>query len=265
MASRALASLHADPALLMPAVMRLLESGDPETVPEVLNVLAGMGEAAVPGLIKALDIKDARPAAAAILARLGPAAQAAVPALIEVLQSAEPTARHEALLAIGAIGPAAHAAVPAAIKAMQDADPNVRYAACYALGKIGPPAAAAKPFLQQQMAADDPFLSLVSIWALARIEPDCSDTAPKSVPLLIRALGDSEPLVRLEAATSLRCLGPLGKAAADVLKKTVRDDPNELVRDMAAEALRAMEPVGAGKESAIPEQSKPLPPPGPLP
>jgi HEAT repeat protein len=241
MASRALGDLHVDPALLMPTLLKLLDRPRGENVSEVLNVLAGLGEPAVPGLVKALNFKEAQPKAAAMLARIGPAAKAATPALIEVVQTGDPIARHEALLALGAIGPAAKAVVPTAIKALQDSDPNVRYSACYALGKIGPPALAARDALQKQLADNDSFLSLVSAWALARIDPDCSDTAPKSVPLLIQALKEPEPMIRLEAASSLRCLGPRAKSAAPALKKTARNDSSDLVRDMANEAIEAME------------------------
>ncbi len=244
MASRALVDLRADPDVLMPQLMKLLRSSKPDVAPDVLNVLASRGEAAIPGLIEVLEVKELKeshPRAAAILARFGPNAKAAVPALIQVVQSGDPLTRHEALLALGAIGPAAKSAVPAAVKALQDLDPNVRYSACYALGKMGPPAMAAKPPLQQVLADSDPFLSLVAAWALARIDPDCSDTAPKSVPLLMRALEDPEPMIRLEAATSLRCLGPQAKPAAAALKKTMRDDTSDLVRDMAAAALQAMQ------------------------
>ena len=244
MASRALVDLRADPDVLMPPLMKLLRNGRPEVVPDVLNVLAGLGERGRPRADPGdghEELKEARPRAAAILARFGPTAKAAVPALIQAVQSGDPLARHEALLALGAIGPASKAAVPAAVKALQDLDPNVRYSACYALGKIGPPAMAAKAPLQQVLADSDPFLSLVAAWALARIDPDCTDTAPKSVPLLIRALDDPEPMIRLEAATSLRCLGPQAKPAAPALKKTMRDDTSDLVRDMAAAALQAMQ------------------------
>jgi HEAT repeat protein len=241
MAGRALVDLRPEPEVLMPSLLELLQNGNPEVRPDVMNVLGGLGEAAVPGLIKALEMKEVRPRAAAILARLGPGAKEAVPALIRAAQCTDPLARHEALLALGAIGPAAKAAVPAAVKALQDLDPNVRYTACYALGKIGPPAQAAKAPLQEILGDADPFLGLVAAWALARIAPDCSDTAPKAVPLLVRALEDPEATVRLEAATSLRCLGPQAKSAAGALKKTIRDDPSDLVRDMAAEALQSVQ------------------------
>ena len=133
----------------MPSLTQLLRSGRPEVRPDVMNVLAGLGEAGRARTVKALELKEVRPRAAAILARFGPAAKEAVPALIRTVQSDDPLTRHEALLALGAIGPAAKAAVPAAVKALQDLDPNVRYSACYALGKIGPPAMAAKAPLQQ--------------------------------------------------------------------------------------------------------------------
>ena len=60
------------------------------------------------------------------------------------------------------------------------------------------------------------------------------------MPLLIRALDDPEPMVRLEAAASLRCIGRQAKPAATALRRLAADDPNELIRDMAAEALEAV-------------------------
>ena len=242
MASRALVDLRTEPDAVMPSLMQLLaQAASRRSGPDVMNVLAGLGDAGLPGLIKALELKEVRPRAAAILARLGPAAKEAVPALIRAVQADDPLARHEALLALGAIGPAAKAAVPAAVKALQDLDPNVRYSACYALGKIGPPAMAAKDPLQQVLTDSDPFLSLVAAWALARIAPDCADTVPKSVPLLIRrwtTRADDSPGGRQFVAL------PRGRKPSRPprrLKKTIRDDPSDLVRDMAAEALQSVQ------------------------
>jgi HEAT repeat protein len=158
-----------------------------------------------------------------------------------VVKGDNPVARRQALLALGSIGPAARAAVPVATESLGDSDAMVRYSACYALGKMGVTALEAKPALQRELDHRDPHLSLAAAWALARIDPDCSHTPPKALPMLIKALDDPDPMVRLEAAASMRCLGPTAKPAAAALRKMAKEDPSELIREMAKEAAEAVE------------------------
>lgn len=208
-AVRGLADLHPPPETVVPAMTRILETGPKESGSNAMTVLADIG-------------------------------QPAVPALLVALRSSDGKIRREALIALGRIGPAARAAVPAATQSLKDPDRNVCYTASFALGKMGAAAAKAKQALQDQLEGDDPALRLAAAWALARIEPDMSQAAPKFVPRLILALKDEEPMIRLEAASSLRFLGPAARPAADPLKKVAAGDPNELIRDMAVEALRAI-------------------------
>lgn len=70
------------------------------------------------------------------------------------LSAAAPYSRHKAAYAISSMGPAAAAAVPALIETLQDPSAPVRYAVAYALSEIGPAAAAAIPALTE--ALDDP-------------------------------------------------------------------------------------------------------------
>ena len=71
MASRALVDLRTEPDAVLPSLMQLLQGGRPEVRPDVMNVLAGLGDAGVPGLVKALELKEVRPRAAAILPASG--------------------------------------------------------------------------------------------------------------------------------------------------------------------------------------------------
>jgi HEAT repeat protein len=143
------------------------------------------------------------------------------------------------LYALGKIGPAAKPAVPVLVKAVGGSCEQCRNAAIFALGEIGPGAKEAKAVLVKNLGSDDEFLATISAWALARIDCQCAETAPKTVPLLVKALANDNPQIRLEAAESLRCLGPLAKPAAPALKKALEDD-DELVSEMAAEALKAI-------------------------
>lgn len=67
------------------------------------------------------------------------------------LEEAAPQVRNAAAYEIASLGPAAAAAVPALIEALDDPVPAVRFPVTVALGEIGPAASAAVPRLQQMM------------------------------------------------------------------------------------------------------------------
>jgi HEAT repeat protein len=240
-AVRALADLEPPPGSLIPELKRVLDKADAETVSGALDALATLGEPAVPRLIAALEHDDARARAAAILGRIGPPAQEAVPALRDVLDDPDGEVRREAAFALGAMGEAASPAVPQLTELLQDPDMNVRYAAAYALGKIGPQAMEAKSELVKRLASPDRFLGLVAAWALARVHPECPATSPKSVPVLVKALEQPAPMVQLEAIEALRCLGPLAKDALPGLRELAESTDNAAIRQAAADAIEAIE------------------------
>ncbi len=238
-AAEALVDLDPDPKIARPILKKAMDDASPEVLDAVMDVMAGLGEKVVPRLIEALNVKEARMRAAAIIARIGPPAKAAVPALVDALGDESSETRNEVLFALGAIGPEAKGAVPAITKALRDPDMNVRYAACYALCEIGPAAMPAKSELVGNLGGADQFLAMASACALARVHPECSETAAKSVPVLIESMGEPDVMTRLYAAQALGCLGALAKDAVPVLKKAL-EDPNETVRAAASEALKAI-------------------------
>jgi len=67
------------------------------------------------------------------------------------LEAAAPAIRNGAAYEIAGMGPAAAAAVPALIKALDDPVAVVRFPVTVALGEIGPAAVAAVPRLKQMM------------------------------------------------------------------------------------------------------------------
>lgn len=89
------------------------------------------------------------------LARIGPDAKAAVPALTEALKNRDPDLREEAAKALGHIGPDAKTAVPVLIRALKDKVDGVRRDAVVALGCIGPDAKAAVPELAEALKDED--------------------------------------------------------------------------------------------------------------
>ena len=238
-AARALLDLDPPAELTRPLIIKVMEEASPEVLHNILDALAGVGEKAVPRLIEALKVEEVRPHAAAIIARIGPPAKAAVPGLIEALGDENPVARSEVLYAIAAIGPDAAEAVPVVIEVLDDPELEVRYAACYALAQIGEAAEPAKAKLVEHLYHADRFLSLNCALTLARIAPTCAATAPKSVPILVRGLQSDEAAKRYHSAEALKQLGPLAKGAAAALKKATTDS-DEGVRKAAAEALQAV-------------------------
>lgn len=75
-------------------------------------------------------------------------------AWIADLKAPAPSSRNAAAYEIAGLGPAAAAAVPALIEALDDEIPAVRFPVTVALGEIGPAAEAAIPKLKQVMDED---------------------------------------------------------------------------------------------------------------
>ena len=246
-AARGLQELDLPSGTLVEAFSTLLADKDPEVRGNVVEALSTLGVKALPKLIKALENDDMQSLAVEVIRRLGPKAKDAVPALILELSDPDPAYRQEVVYALAAIGPESKAAAPELLKHLTDAkeDSKVRYTACYALGKIGPGAAEAVPALRQNLVSDDKFLKVASVWALLRIQPEDRPLKALAVPLLAKALEESEKeLVKVEVATSLGTIGPMAQAAIPALEKAAKDDESPAVRAAAAAALKK---IRAGK------------------
>jgi HEAT repeat protein len=238
-ASRAILDLRPAPGPMIAALEKTMEGADPALMAVALDVLAQYGRVALPGLEAALKQPALQARTALVLRRMGPAAAPAVPALSEALAEARPTARREILFALAAIGPAARPAVPSLVRLLAKPDAETQYAAVYAVGRIGPAAIEAKPLLEKGLSSGDELIRTACVWALARIDPQCP-TVAQGLPVLIENLRNTSPVLRIEAAASLRCLGPQARSALPDLKQALHDD-NELVREMAGEAIRTIE------------------------
>ena len=128
----------------------------------------------VKGLIKALGYqKDSwvRMDAAYALADIGPAARAAIPALIAALANDDLPASH----ALGRIGPVA---VPALIAALGDENAKVRANAAFALAYMGAPASGAVPALIIALEDNDHLVQMEAALALGMIGPAAAEAIP---------------------------------------------------------------------------------------
>lgn len=238
-AMRALLDLRPGPERVLPILHGILDKADPAQLNEALDALATIGEPALPGIKLALKRPESQMRAVVILGRMGPTAAGAVPELLEVFQNpmASIALRRETAHTLGAIGPAAATAVPALAAALEDHDTRLRHNAGIALGRIGKPAASAAPALEKALALpDDEYMTLVSAWALLKVQPDDVKLRARTIPLIAKALGDSEPTVRRGAAEALGALGAEAKVAVPNLQKLLQD-PDPSVREAATAAL----------------------------
>jgi HEAT repeat protein len=236
-AAHALAGLKPDAELLEPALEKSLKGAKPETVEEALNALASMGPIAVPKLVESLKHERIRPLIIGLIGRQGAAAEPAVGALIGLLDDKSPDVRREAGIALARIGPAAKAAVPVLLERFAKADAPIQCGIAYVLGRIGSPEAL--PVLTKATEADDEAVAILSAWAMVQIKPKDAAVAAKALPLLIRGLRVPEEKLRRGAAEAIQLLGPLAKAALPELQKALKDE-DESVRDAAEAAIKAI-------------------------
>jgi len=237
MAAQALLDLKPGPQITLPALEAALADANPKVVEDTLIAIAGMGKAAVPLLIKALEQPGARSNAAHLTRHLGATASPAVPALMAAYKDEkDPEVRADILFALGSIGPQAKEAVNLACEGCSEENQGIRYASFYVLGSIGPEAIQGKESLKSHLDDEDDYYAATAAWALARIDEDDPDVVQKGIPLFIKALKSQEPFVRHEAADSLAELGPLAKSALPELEQAAKDH-NPSVAEAAKAAI----------------------------
>ncbi len=185
------------------------------------------------------------------LGNIGPAARAAVPALVRVLtreHDGDDVLRGAAAYALGEIGPSAGEAVPALLDLMREKEAALRVAAPYALGRVGPAAKPAVAPLLHGLKDGDPWFRVRCAEALWRIDR----RADAAVPVLTAALGprpDRAPATpeeiaaevvwypaRDEAIDALGRIGPPARQAVPALLAALEDKEGH-VRAKAAAAL----------------------------
>lgn len=206
-----------------------LKDADPVVVASALDAIAAMGEKAVPRATKALENPEVRLYAARVLQRIGPKAEAAVPALTTALSVDDPEFKREAQYALAMIGAPAAVATPELIKSLTSSDEDVRNSATFALGSIGQGAKDAVPALTQALSSEDQFTRFGAAWALVHIAPPDTAHLAKLLPVLIEGLSDDAEEVRLGAADTLAQIGPAAKAALPALQKARAGQHPEIV------------------------------------
>jgi HEAT repeat protein len=189
-------------------------------------------------LVAALEDQDpsVRGAVAEAIGAYGPAAEAAIPALVDALGDDGAGVADQARAALSQIGVGA---VQPLISSLNRADSVIRIGAVRALGTIGPNARAAGPALVKLLKRETGTLQAAAAWALGKLRWS------EAVPLLLAAIEHSDHELRDSAKFALSHMGDA--AVPGLIGKLDHDDLG--VRLSVVEALGA---IGPAARDAVP-------------
>jgi HEAT repeat protein len=221
-------------------IMRsMLQESDPNNQVLAADALGRMGpaaEEAVPDLVQVLNVRNdtVRSRAGKALADIG---EVAVPSLISALKQQEPSVRIAAADTLGNIGPAAKEAVPALATLLGDEDQEVSRHAASALGRIGP---AAVPELIEVARWRGRHATDMASTAFADLKADAA-----TVRELVKLMGNvkEDPAVRAFAAKALGNMPDKARGEMPELIRLLGDENND-VRTAARWALGQTGPKG---------------------
>jgi HEAT repeat protein len=216
----------------VPDLVRLLGDGNEMVRTLALEALRSIGKDATATVKKALGEGqgESRLYVAKALGLLGSQAKEAVPDLGMALQDEDARVRAAAAEALGRMGLEAKDAVPELLDALQDKDLRTQMNVAATLTDL---AAAGVPGLLEKIREAD----RKGGWARPLVQARFGAARPEMVAQLRKDLDDKDPLVRMKAALALGELAPQSQAAADAMKKALRDaDPK--VRLAAVEGLQ---------------------------
>lgn len=237
-----------DPAVILPA----LRDRDGTVRNAAADALASVPRQSLPALIQMLNSADhldhAR--AAQVVARIGAQAKAAVPALVAVLGETPDAADKAVVEALGSIGPDAGPAVPALMRMLREKpDIERQTALIYALGEIGAASEPAVPLIVETVR--DPrdnsqFLNVSAAEALGKIGPG----AKSAVSALIVALNSDNGSGRLVtvATGALGNIGADAKTAIPALVEAMAHEDPEYKKNQAEAIGRIAQALAARRD-----------------
>jgi HEAT repeat protein len=117
---------------------------------------------------------------------------------------------------------------------------RVRSNAAIILGKLGPGAATAAPALARSLRDPDPNTRVAAVQTLTLLMPDAAKYKSQMLPEFVRAMKDTNWLVREHAASFLAGYREASRVAAPALIKAL-DDPQVTVRTRAYAGLNQMD------------------------
>ena len=219
---------------LIPRLLKILESPDPDIMLWTSHVFEYYGSTAVPDLVGALNSPNKfarRGAARGLTLALASAPEQAIPALTNSLGDPDEFVREYALEALARYGYKSAGAVDRIKSLLTDKQPEVRDKAARALWSIGPAAIAAVPALETTLRDPTAEVRETSAEALGEIAD------PGAVPSLITALRDSESSV---VRAAIKALGAIGSAAESALGDLAIIHRDKNVSAESESAIRAI-------------------------
>ncbi len=142
--------------------------------------LGARAEAAVPALVQILELNISpfsQQCTAGSLASVGPAANVAIPILVRALTNSNPLVRQDIVNSLGRLHSQPEMVVPALTNALNDPAARVRSAACLALSQVGAGAKPAVPALVKALNDADPGVTSVAALALRQIDVESAAKA----------------------------------------------------------------------------------------
>ncbi len=186
-------------------------------------------------LIPALEQDDAfvRKWAAISLALVGPAAQEAIPVLLQSVSAKEKDVAQAARVALSEIGAPDAQQLPSLLRTLQDPRDSVRCEAALSIGKMGPAAQEAVPlligYLQRQEASPACFEE--SLGSLA-------SGLPSVYPPVLELLSSGHVEIRRKAAHVLELAGPRSPDAIRSIFEALSHEQDPEARARLAKALQ---------------------------
>jgi HEAT repeat protein len=223
--------------------------------PGAEDALVRIGRPAVPALIEILRgaNSDMRVCAAAALGRIGPAARAAIPALIQAANRTEKVylaqiLRRHAIIALGQIGPEARAIAPT-LKRWLEGNQN---------GELGWPGPETPDLVNALNKMGSPPVSMLVASLLKGDDPGVciqlaglGSTAREAIPALRRALSDKRSDVRVTAAIALAEIEPAAVEAIPVLTEALDHSDDENVG--VSWVIKPLAKLGPRARAALPK------------
>jgi HEAT repeat protein len=230
---------------------RGLQSDDPVVKSGRREELVQGGADAVPVLLELLDAPaegdwqaaEVRWQAAEILGQIGEEAQASSDQLLAALQDPDLHVRLVAATSLPQVNASADRAVPALQELLKR---DVSESVLRALSVYGPDAGPALDDLVRILA--DQTIETELRWNAARTLGKLREAGAEAIPTLVKHLDDSEPTIREHCAEALGDIGPLAVETVPDLV-AVLDDPAVRVR---RDAVRSLGQIGAPADKVLP-------------
>lgn len=224
----------------IPAIIDYADKYNSQTALMCLASIAPQSPEVLDALLEALSDEKLRPYVIEYLGRVGHFwPSVVVPRLVEIVRDGERFDKERAIESLGRIGPAAEEAIPVLIESLE----KFPRASSVALGEIGRRPKLVVPALTRALKfAPNPG---EVTYALTKFGPSASDAVPSMISAYEKAAAslDSDDLYRLMHIRPISIIGEPKDRVRAVLLKAMRQDRSPGVRATAATGLGDLSPL----------------------